>query len=69
MSKRGKNYLNIGGVESKESQSSKLILDLMICCDGLLDIIDIANLLDQYAFELIPTFQSLEAEGLIEKSK
>lgn len=69
LSKRGKNYLNIGGVESKESQSSKLILDLMICCDGLLDIIDIANLLDQYAFELIPTFQSLEAEGLIEKSK
>ena len=57
----------IGGRESDESISGKLILDIMICCDGSLDIIDIANLLGIYAFNLIPTFHSLEKDGLIEK--
>ena len=67
LSKRGKNYTIIGGRESDESKSSQLILDIMICCDGSLDIIDIANLLGIYAFNLIPTFHSLEKDGLIEK--
>ena len=67
LSKRGKNYTIIGGRESYESKSSQLILDIMICCDGSLDIIDIANLLGKYAFNLIPIFHSLEEDGLIEK--
>ena len=67
LSKRGNNYTIIGGRESDKSKSSQLILDIMICCDGSLDIIDIANLLGIYAFNLIPTFHSLEKDGLIEK--
>jgi len=67
LSKRGINYTIIGGKESNKSKSSQLILDIMICCDGSNDIIDIANLLDMYAFNLIPTFHSLEKDGLIQK--
>ena len=67
LSKHGKNHTIIGGIENDESKSSQLILDIMICCDGSLDIIDIANLLGKYAFNLIPIFHSLEQDGLIEK--
>jgi aminopeptidase-like protein len=67
LSKRGKNYTIIGGRENDQSRSSQLFLDIMIYCDGSLDIIDIANLLGKYALNLLPIFHSLEEDGLIEK--
>lgn len=69
LSKRGHNYKIIGGEENDKSKSSKLLLDILIYCDGTYDIIDIAKLLGQYAYDLLPTFKFLEEEGLINKSE
>tara|TARA_Y100000748_G_scaffold302203_1_gene303938 strand:+ start:2053 stop:3339 length:1287 start_codon:yes stop_codon:yes gene_type:complete len=68
LSKRGKNYMIVGGIENDESRSAQLILDIMSCCDGNMDIIDISEALDIYAFDLIPIIQSLESDQLIEKN-
>jgi aminopeptidase-like protein len=67
LSKRGKNYTIVGGRENNESRSAQLILNIMTCCDGSTDIIDIADLLNIYAYDLIPILQSLEEDGLIVK--
>mgnify|MGYP001809430316 FL=1 len=58
----------VGGIENDESRSAQLILDIMSCCDGNMDIIDISEALDIYAFDLIPIIQSLESDQLIEKN-
>tara|TARA_B100000700_G_scaffold176907_1_gene195577 strand:+ start:1069 stop:2355 length:1287 start_codon:yes stop_codon:yes gene_type:complete len=68
LTKRGKNYMIVGGKENDESRSAQLILDIMSCCDGNMDIIDISEALDIYAFDLIPIMQSLESDQLIEKN-
>tara|TARA_Y100000590_G_scaffold470603_1_gene666798 strand:+ start:9336 stop:10622 length:1287 start_codon:yes stop_codon:yes gene_type:complete len=68
LSKRGKNYMIVGGIENDESRSAQLILDIMSCCDGDMDIVDISEALDIYALDLIPIIQSLEIDQLIEKS-
>jgi len=68
LTKRGKNYMIVGGIENDESRSAQLILDIMSCCDGNMDIIDISEALDIYAFDLIPIMQSLESDQLIEKN-
>lgn len=65
LSKRGKNYMLIGGKHNKESLSAQLTLNILSCCDGSMDIIDIAETLDIYAFDLISTFRSLEKDNLI----
>jgi len=67
LSKRGKNYTIIGGRENNESRSAQLILNIITCCDGSTDIIDIADLLNIYAYDLIPILRSLEEDGLIVK--
>lgn len=66
LSKRGKNYMIVGGIENDDSRSAQLILDIMSCCDEKMDIIDIAEALDLYAFDLIPVLNSLESDDLIE---
>ena len=66
LSKRGKNYMIVGGNQNSDSRSAQLTLDIMTCCDGTLDIIDIAERLNIYAFELIPIFQSLKLDALID---
>ena len=65
LSKRGNNYLIVGGKDNEQSRSAKVILDIMTCCDGNSDIIDIAEKLDIYALELIPIFEKLKKEKLI----
>jgi aminopeptidase-like protein len=65
LSKRGKNYLIVGGKQNADSKSAQIILDIMACCDGTLDLIDLAEEIDYYALDLIPIINSLEADGLI----
>ena len=67
LSKRGNNYMIIGGIQNKESLSSQLILDIMACCDGSMDVIDIAESLDIYAFKILSIFKTLKEEGLIKQ--
>jgi len=67
LSKRGKNYMVVGGKENKSSISAKRILDVMACCDGENDIIDIAELLGVYAGDLIEVFEELNKDGLLVK--
>ena len=66
LSKRGKNYQIVGGKKNIKSLDAKKILDLIICCDGTKDIVDIADSLDSYALDLIPFFNFLKKEGLVE---
>ena len=67
LSKRGKNYTIIGGKENNESKAAKLILDIIACCDGSMDIVDIAERIEIYAIAIIPIISSLEADGIIKK--
>jgi aminopeptidase-like protein len=65
LSKRGKNYMIIGGKQNADSDSAQLILNIMTCCDGSMDIVDLAEAVGIYALDLIPIIQSLISEGLI----
>ena len=67
LSKRGMNFMIVGGKENEKSCSAQLVLDIMVCCDGTKDIIDIAEELGQNACKLIPLFYSLEKEGLLSR--
>jgi len=65
LSKRGKGYMIVGGVENESSSSSQLILDVLSCCDGTKDIVDIADELNMYAKDLFEVFDYLLNEDLI----
>ena len=67
LSKHGMNFKIVGGKENDESISAQNVLNVMMCCDGSMDVIDIAEELGQYAGDLIPIFEYLEDEGLLEK--
>ena len=67
LSKRGRNYKIIGGIENDKSKSAQLILDLLSLCDGKNDLIEMAERIGVYALNIISLMQSLEKEGLIEK--
>ena len=66
LSKRGKNYIIVGGKENDNSRSAQLILNIMAQCDGTMDVIDLSEILEMYAIDLIPILQSLLSEGLLE---
>ena len=56
----------VGGNENDDSRSAKLILNIMACCDGSMDIIDLADSLNMYAFDLFPILNTLKEDNLIE---
>lgn len=68
LSKRGKGFMIVGGVENNDSQASQKLLDVLMCCDGQNDIVDIANKLDIYVMELMDIFSYLVDEGLVVKN-
>jgi aminopeptidase-like protein len=66
LSKRGKNYMIVGGKENTDSRAAQLILNIMSQCDGNMDIVDLAESLGMYALDLIPILKTLSQDNLIE---
>jgi len=67
LSKHGMNFKIVGGKENDESITAQNVLNVIMCCDGSKDVIDIAEELGQYAGDLISIFGYLKEEGLLEK--